>query len=539
MRINTPINTNEIILADDSSIVSTTDLQGNIKYANPYFIEVSGYTESELIGAPQNILRHPDMPEAAFADLWATIKAGLPWTGMVKNRTKSGDFYWVMANVTPVIENGAPVGYISVRVKPSRHQVNEAEQLYRSMRDGNPQRISIRQGEVVESDVKRMWAWITDVSLASRLAIGMGVTAFTSLLCAVFLVSSNPLLAALSLFGVFLNLYLWLFLRSALSAPLKMATQAAQAMAGGDLTFNIQTDRKDEMGQLLRALRQVNVNLHSIIGDVRHNLAEISHASKEIANGNLDLSGRTESQASALEETASSMEELASTVQQNAVHAKHANGLASNASGVAEQGGVIVDDVIHTIGEISSSSQRIVDIISIIDGIAFQTNILALNAAVEAARAGEQGRGFAVVASEVRSLAQRSSAAAKDIKQLIELSVGKVQAGTVLAERAGGTMNNIISSIHQVTHIMSDIASASDEQSQGIGQVNEAITQMDDVTQQNAALVEQAAAAASSLDEQSYRLLRAMEIFKLKQVSRVAPAQNLPRKATAAPRLSR
>jgi aerotaxis receptor len=534
MRINSPVTNNEYVLKDDSSIVSTTDLQGNILYANAYFIEVSGYTEAELIGAPQNILRHPDMPEAAFADLWATIKAGLPWTGMVKNRTKSGDYYWVMANVTPVIENGAPVGYISVRTKPSRNQVNEAEQLYRMMRDGNPQQISIRQGVVVYRGVRRLWAWVGGMSLAARLSIGMGITAFTSLLCAIFLVGSNPALAALSLLGVFLNLYLWFFLRSALGEPLKMATQAAQTMAGGDLTFVTETDRKDEVGQLLRALRQVNVNLHSIIGDVRSNLSEISHASKEIASGNLDLSGRTESQASALEETASSMEELASTVQQNASNAKNANQLAADASGIAEQGGVIVNDVIHTIGEISTSSQRIVDIIAIIDGIAFQTNILALNAAVEAARAGEQGRGFAVVASEVRSLAQRSSAAAKDIKNLIELSVNKVQAGTVLAERAGGTMGNIITSIHQVAHIMGDIASASDEQSQGIGQVNEAITQMDDVTQQNAALVEQAAAAASSLDEQSYRLLRAMEIFKLKQASRVAPAQKLPRKATIA-----
>ncbi|MDO9193005.1 MAG: methyl-accepting chemotaxis protein, partial [Undibacterium sp.] len=258
----------------------------------------------------------------------------------------------------------------------------------------------------------------------------------------------------------------------------------------------------------------------------------------EIAAGNMDLSDRTESEASALEETASSMEELAATVEQNTDNAVQANALAKNASVIAEKGGAIVSDVVSTINEISTSSKKIVDIIGIIDSIAFQTNILALNAAVEAARAGEQGRGFAVVATEVRNLAQRSAAAAKEITQLIKVSVEKVDAGTVLAEQAGKSMGEIISSIKQVSDIMGEISSASREQSDGISQVNTAVTQLDEVTQQNAALVEQAAAATASLEEQTIRLTQALVVFKLKAHTTAKPGALPARRQLAeAPRL--
>lgn len=533
MRMNTPVTNVEQILRDGESIVSTTDLQGNITYANPYFIEVSGYSEGELIGAPQNILRHPDMPKEAFFDLWATIKSGLPWTGMVKNRTKSGDYYWVMANVTPVIENGKPIGYMSVRTKPSREQVNEASQLYQKMREGSLPHVALKQGTIINTSIWGKLAAITQVSITQRIHLCLGAGTLLTLGLAIDdFMHQSVQLGFVELFTSFILFYLWYFLISALTTPLNEAIKAVQSISGGDLTTRIQTQRKDEIGQLLRAIRQLNVNLHSIIGDVRKNFGEISVATKEIASGNMDLSGRTESQASALEETASSMEELASAVEQNTANAMQANKLADDASRVAEQGGTIFHDVVQTIGEISTSSRKIVDIISIIDSIAFQTNILALNAAVEAARAGEQGRGFAVVAAEVRNLAQRSSSAAKDIKQLIEVSVSKVDAGTKLAERAGTTMDNIIRSVHHVTGIMSEIAAASREQSDGITQVNNAVTQMDEVTQQNAALVEEAAAAAGSLEEQTYRLSKAMEIFKLSEVHANFSPTSVPKRAS-------
>ncbi|RFB69639.1 MULTISPECIES: methyl-accepting chemotaxis protein [unclassified Herbaspirillum] len=300
-----------------------------------------------------------------------------------------------------------------------------------------------------------------------------------------------------------------------ISRPLTEAVGVAQRVAGGDLTGTIRAESKDETGQLLEALRGMNDNLLKIVGEVRTGTDTIATASNEIASGNMDLSSRTEQQAGSLEETASAMEELTSTVKQNADNARQANQLAVTASEVAVAGGNVVGQVVDTMGSINDSSKKIVDIIGVIDGIAFQTNILALNAAVEAARAGEQGRGFAVVASEVRSLAQRSAAAAKEIKILIDDSVSKVDIGSKLVEQAGSTMEEVVNSVRRVTDIVSEITAASHEQSQGIEQINLAITQMDEVTQQNAALVEQAAAAAQSMQEQAGRLSEVVSVFKL------------------------
>ena len=305
------------------------------------------------------------------------------------------------------------------------------------------------------------------------------------------------------------------FMSRMIVRPLKAAIALAGRIARGDLTSEIKVVGRDETAELLRALSDMNASLVKIVGEVRSGTDSIATASKQIASGNADLSSRTEEQASSLEETASSMEELTSTVKQNAENAKQANQLAASASEVALKGGAVVSQVVGTMSSINDSSKKIVDIISVIDGIAFQTNILALNAAVEAARAGEQGRGFAVVASEVRSLAQRSAAAAKEIKALIGDSVDKVGAGTKLVDEAGKTMQEIVASVKRVTDIMSEIMAASQEQSSGIEQVNQAITQMDQVTQQNSALVEEAAAAAESMQEQAGNLAQAVAVFEL------------------------
>jgi methyl-accepting chemotaxis protein len=309
------------------------------------------------------------------------------------------------------------------------------------------------------------------------------------------------------------------WLVTGIGRSMAQALRIANSVAAGNLTERIDIDSNDEIGQLLKALQKMNDGLVEIVAEVRSGTDMIATASGQIAAGNQDLSTRTEQQASSLEETAASMEELTSTVKQNADNARQANSLAETASGVASKGGSVIGQVVDTMGEINDSAKKIVDIIGVIDGIAFQTNILALNAAVEAARAGEQGRGFAVVASEVRNLAQRSAAAAKEIKTLIGNSVERVDAGSKLVNEAGATMHEIVESVRRVTDIMGEITAASQEQTSGIDQINQAVAQMDQVTQQNAALVEEASAASEAMQDQAAKLALVVSVFKLDAVA--------------------
>ena len=523
MRLNLPISNTEITLSDTETIVSTTDLHGNITYANQYFIAISGYSADELIGAPQNILRHPDMPVEAFADFWATIRSGRSWSGMVKNRCKNGDYYWVLANVTPVVEDGVAVGYISVRTKPTRQQVAQASALYACIKAGQADGLVISQGAAVRTGWLAKVLSLRDLALGKRIGWNLGLLSLVLLLqlawtANVLPASAGGWLTGLSVVALCATLYFWQSLHRTVLRPLQRARQACDVMSGGDLTGELDTERRDEMGQLLRSLRQLRVNLHSIVGDVRGNFLRISMASQEIAAGNMDLSGRTEAQASALQQTASSMEQLAATVQQNSDNAVQASEMVGKVQGLAGSSGQIVGQVVTMMGEINASSKKIGDITGIIEGIAFQTKILALNAAVEAARAGEQGRGFAVVAGEVRNLAQRSASAATEIKQLITASLAQVQAGAKLAVQAGASSTEMLGAVQGVRNIMEEIASASREQSHGIAQVNMAVTQMDEVTQHNAALVEESTATSASLQDQTLQLEQAMALFKLGSV---------------------
>ena len=529
MRVNLPITNAEYELSDGVSLVSRTDLKGRILYANLAFIEASGYGEAELLGKPHNLVRHPDMPEEAFADLWATLKAGLPWSGVVKNRRKNGDFYWVFANVTPVHENGMANGYLSVRTKLTRPQIVEAEHLYRQFKEGRADHMAIRHGMVVRTGLIGRLMSFRRIPVNLRIALSTGIGAALMLGVGLFggwetsaLAKAAGVQSALPAFmvtaggiGALLTLLFGYFISRTILRPLDRALGVAHAIAGGDLSLQFEVSAWDETGQLMRALTQMKANMVGAVSDIGLNVESIRIAASEIASGNADLSGRTESQASSLEETASSMEELTSTVKQNAEHARHANQLVGSTAEIAARGGAVVWQVVYTMASISASSKKIADIIGVIDGIAFQTNILALNAAVEAARAGEQGRGFAVVAGEVRNLAQRSAGAAREIKSLIGDSVEKVDLGSKLVGEAGGAMEDIVTSVELVAELMSGIATASQQQSAGIEQVNQAVGQMDEMTQQNAALVEQAAAAAESLHERADKLAQAVSMFRL------------------------
>ena len=525
MRINLPITDNEYPIDDDTLILSTTDTKGRITFINPTFIEVSGFTEEELIGKAHNIVRHPDMPPEAFEDLWRTLKTGSPWTGLIKNRRKNGDFYWVLGNATPIKENGNVTGYLSVRTKPSRELIETVSPLYRQFIDGKAHHLAIKKGRIVRTD------FIGKITSSLRMTTSKCLVAATCVLVLLLACiggagwwglsheAAAPWLASfiatITVIGILFTSFLSFYLVRNIQQPLRDATDFANILAAGDLKARFTQNRDDEFGELFKALNQLGINLRTTVLDVRSCAFSVQQATSEIASGNLDLSQRTEEQAASLEETASNMKELTAMVRQNNNSSKQANQLVMNASDIAVKGGEMMCNVVNTMSSINDSSNKIAEIISVINSIAFQTNILALNAAVEAARAGEQGRGFAVVATEVRNLAQRSAAAAKDIKALIDSSVKNVNVGTKLVDEAGRTMEEIVASIKRVTDIMSEITSASSAQSEGIGQISQAVSQMDEVTQQNAALVEQAAAAAESLEDQTKDLTGAISIFKI------------------------
>jgi methyl-accepting chemotaxis protein len=697
MNVNQPLTHNEYIVRDGALIVSVTDINGKIVEVSPEFIQVSGFSAEELIGKDHGNLRHPDVPDAVYADLWKHLHSGRPWSGMMKNRRKNGDYFWDIANATPLREGGKLSGYMTMRTKPTPEQIREAEEFYRKLRESSDKGLSISEGRAVRTDWRqsvnplaklsdqgKRWldtaagvavlllaallllapqlpggvplravvaallglrcvVWVTRVLLAARrrgaasqdtvafiqdLADGRFTTSFkaararrtddiqralltlrvkmgyqiaeerrkASLLrqalnsasASIMLADENlrVVYANTSATRLFQNLeadfrkelpafhadkvigsYMEVFYRNfdqhrhkltELKEPATtetriggralrvVTTPVADAdgrrlgttvewfdrtpevraeedvnaiVAGaleGELDRRIAVD--DKSGFLLVLANGVNQmldNMAKIIRDVQQAASEVGRAASEISDGNLGLSERTQEQSSALEATAASMEEMTSTVKQNADNASQANQLAAAARNQAEKGGVIVGKAVDAMAEMNVAAQRIADIIGTIDEIAFQTNLLALNAAVEAARAGEQGRGFAVVAAEVRSLASRSAVAAKEIKGLIHDCVRKVGDSSTLVTQSGTTLNDILVSVKKVADIVGEIAAASREQSAGIDQVNEAVMQMDGMTQQNAALIEEASAASGAMAEQANRLVETMSAYQL------------------------
>ncbi len=730
MKNNQPVTNNEVFFQEGQFIVSTTNLKGQITYVNRDFLEISGFTKDELIGKQHNIVRHPDMPSEAFADLWACLKNDKPWTGMVKNRCKNGDFYWVQANVTPMRDNDQVIGYLSVRTMPSRAQVSDAELLYHKINAGEA---SIHPGffgrikRRIQGISLRKHLWMSTL-LSLGLMAGLALFARSG-------ASTIALDIAFGLSALLIGAVSYLIARH-VYGPVCQAVKALREIAMGDYFNWVETQRDDELGVMLQNLKSTQVRLghamnermqtarinsrvkqaldcattnvmiadpdnnivymndavtkmmknaeselqkvlpdfdagnlmgqsidvfhkdpshqrnllanlqetytadmkvgslslrivatpvfsekgkrlgtavewldrtpevaiedeietmvsnvlsgdftkridttnkngffkvlsgninelmnvlENVVGDVGGSLEAMAHGdltqymegqyqgqfkdlqdnvnatvakltdvvseinssaqqvltgSLEISRGNTDLSQRTEQQAASLEQTASAMEQMTATVRQNADNAKQANTLAADARKQAESGGDVVRKAVGAMSAISESSKKINDIIGVIDEIAFQTNLLALNAAVEAARAGDQGRGFAVVASEVRNLAGRSATAAKEIKDLIGDSVVKVDEGYNLVDKSGKTLDEIMASVKKVSDIIADISAASQEQSEGIEEVNKAVGQMDETTQQNAALVEQAAAASEAMGDQAKNLSNQVGFFR-------------------------
>ena len=669
MRNNQPVSQREYVLSEETVLISRSDLKGNVTYANPTFVEVSGYSREELIGAPHNLLRHPDMPEAAYADFWKTIQAGETWQGVVKNRRKNGDHYWVHATVAPLRDGERIAGYTSVRRKASASAVARAEKVYAEIREkGKSRHYKLAQGALrrkgltgilTRFQLTSLKAKLTSMVVASLLLIslagGMGVYALVvsgerletlnrsglgevatlqhveryigQTVETLEPVVRNPRQADLDAINAEIGEYtrslntLWLdyniddvaeieanqafdsalatwgagventliaiqegngfaafeafndivvptteSLRELNSALVEQVRADAEALvsqaqsgrqqmlvvqltllaigflvmiglsmmilksvlrslsgaryitfqiAAGNLAARGHRQTNDELGELLYSLDTMRFSLSSIVGDVESRVSVVTPAIQQIAAENEELSSRTEQQASALQQTASSMEEMTSTVQQNTENARQATELAVQNAASTKDTGQQMQQLVERMQRIARSAEKMTEMISVIDGIAFQTNILALNASVEAARAGEHGRGFAVVASEVRNLAGRSADAAQEIRKMIDSTTQEVSGGRSAVEQAERAIEEVSQQVSRVSELMAAISTASTEQSSGIGQINTAIAEMDHVTQQNASKVQTIAASADNLSLEAHELANVVDAFRL------------------------
>ena len=501
MRNNGTITQQEFALPPDKTLVSVTDIKGRIVYANKAFIAASGFLESELLGQAHNIVRHPDMPAEAFRDMWATLASGRPWSGLVKNRRKDGDHYWVRANATPVRRDGQLVGYLSVRTIPGREEVAAAERLYERLRgeaERGSKRTALVAGKVRRRDalgriagaLQSFAGWSGPGGLAILAA--MGAVLFAARQLPTWSWAPTALGCAL--------MARWLQ-HSAEQRTWRRLRDDAGILASGDLTHHVTLDLPGTAGEAAQALNQMAITLKTVISDARDDVASLRGVAAEVAHGSQEMSARTETQASSLEETAASMEQINGTAKNTAASAAEGTRQAQEADAAATSGASAVSKMVQTMGAISESSRRIGDIIQVIEGVAFQTNILALNAAVEAARAGEQGRGFAVVATEVRSLAQRTTEAAREIRHLISESTERVEAGNQATAETQTRMQALSEAVHNMQRVLEDVSHAAGEQQLGVSQVADAVTHLDTITQQNAAMVEELAAAALGVKE--------------------------------------
>lgn len=514
MRKNLPVTEREHALPKDAQLVSVTDITGHITYCNQDFLDASGFDRDELLGKPHNIIRHPDVPQEAFRDLWHTVKAGRPWGGIVKNRRKNGDHYWVHSHIIPMRDKEQINGYLSVRIPASRESIQLAEGLYaRLNQEAQLERPSIRlqHGKVVRSG--HLPAWIERIRPGTRSQIGMILLALAGI--SVLLGHSTLALAASLPIGLITGVLATRLIGTMTVSPLHALVSDAYQIASGNLSPVTASGRPGPITDLRIAIAQIAFNLRSVINDIRTGTHMLHAAVDEIANGNIELSERTESQAKNLQQTATSMEQINHTMSENAKSTLHSAELAQQMQDITRQSDAAVRAVVETMQGITDSSRRISEIIQVIEGVAFQTNILALNAAVEAARAGEAGRGFAVVAAEVRSLAQRTGNAAREIRGLITESCDRVDVGNQRSEEARSRMRDVQVAVDNVSALLNDINNASTEQRLGVERVTAAIAQLDDITRQNAAMVEQLAASAHSLALHSTEVRNSTRVFQL------------------------
>lgn len=507
MSAPTFVTQNEYPLDDDTTLMSTTDIHSYLTHANDTFVQVSGYQLDELMGQPHNLVRHPDMPKAAFADMWYTLQKGEPWSGIVKNRRKNGDHYWVRANAVPMVRHGQVTGYMSIRTKATAEEIAGVEPLYRALNDGRCKK-RIHKGLVVSK------GWLGKLpAMPLRWRVRSVMAGLFAVLAATLVATSAgayPLAAA-----VVVMLLGTLLFEQQIVRPIENVARQALKVATGERNSVQHLNRSDELGLTLRAVGQLGLMCRWLINDVSSQVVSVRDGSDRLAKGNEDLNDRTRQTVANVQQTVATMNQMAASVQSNSETAAEVDKLSVAASSAATKGGNAMQTVVKTMDDIADSTQRIGSITSLINDIAFQTNILALNAAVEAARAGEQGRGFAVVATEVRNLALRSSSSAKEIRELINEAVSGVQDGSRLVQDAGETMNALVTSVGEVSTLMEEVKTASREQRAGIEQVNVAVCQLEGATQQNTTLVAELSSAAKAMEEQSMELESVVKRFNV------------------------